>query len=117
MLIKCTFSVPWERIRDYAGEVSGPSSLPACITKRGPYIEDAAGAGSKIIIIYEFEKSKVAEVWETISKQLDIFRGIPGFALSAQILEKGKEAKRYPLNLEGQDFAQPRSGYSQGLGD
>jgi len=101
MLIRCTFSVPLERIRDYAREVSERSSLPAYITKRGPYIKNADGAGSKIIIIYEFEKSKIVEVWETISKQLDTFRGIPGFALSAHILEKGKEVKRYPFNLEG----------------
>ena len=102
MLIRCSFSVPLERIRDYAREVSELSSLPAYITKRGPYIKDAAGAGSEIIIIYEFEKSKVFEVWETISKQLDTFCGIPGFALSAHILEKSKEVKRYPLSLRGQ---------------
>jgi len=109
MLIRCTFSVPLERIRDYARGLSELSSLPAYITKRGPYIKDAAGAGSKIIIIYEFEKSKVFEVWERISKQLDTFRGIPGFALSAHILEKGREVKNYPINLEGQGVANPFS--------
>ena len=98
MMIRCTFSVPLERIKDYAREVSELSSLPEYITKRGPYIKEAAGAGSKIIILYEFEKSKIVEVWETISKQLDTFRGIPGFALSAHILEKGKEVKRYEVN-------------------
>jgi len=113
MLIRCTFSVPLERIGDYAGGLPELSSLPAYITKRGPYIKDAAGAGSKIIIIYEFEKSKVFEVWEMISKQLDTFRGIPGFALSAHILEKGKEVKNYPINLEGQGVANPFSRYSQ----
>jgi len=97
-MIRCTFSVPLERIKDYAREVSELSSLPEYITKRGPYIKEAAGAGSKIIILYEFEKSKIVEVWETISKQLDTFRGIPGFALSAHILEKGKEVKRYEVN-------------------
>lgn len=101
MVIRCTFSVPLERIRDYTREVSELSSLPAYITKRGPYIKNAAGTGSKIIIIYEFEKSKTLEVWEIISKQLDTFRGIPGFDLSAHVLEKGKEVKRYPLSLEG----------------
>jgi hypothetical protein len=98
MMIRCTFSVPLERIRDYAKEVSELSPLPAYIIKRGLYIKENAGAGSKIIVIYEFEKSKIVEVWEIISKQLDAFRGLPGFALSAHILEKGEEVKRYPLN-------------------
>ena len=102
MIVRCTFSVPLERIRDYARQLSELSSLPEYITKRGPYIKEAAGAGSKIIIVYDFEKSRIVEVWETISKQLNRFRGIPGFALSAHILEKGKEVKRYPLNPKGQ---------------
>ena len=93
MMIRCTFSVPLERIKDYTREVSELSSLPHYITKRGPYIKEAAGSDSKIIIVYEFEKSKSAEVWETISRQLDTFRSIPGFALSAHILEKSKEVK------------------------
>jgi len=101
-MIRCSFSVPLERIRDYAREVSELSYLPEYITKRGPYIKDAAGAGSKIIITYDFEKSRLVEAWEAISKQFDRFRGLPGFALSAHILEKSKEVKRYPLNLKGQ---------------
>ena len=101
MTIKCTFSMPLERIKDYAGVLSDLAPLPAYIIKRGPFIKDA-GAGNKIIIIYEFEESKAVEVWETISKQLDRFRGIPGFALSAHILGKRKEGKITPLNLKGQ---------------
>jgi hypothetical protein len=115
MIIKCSFSVPLEGIRDYAREVSELCSLPEYITKRGPYIKEGPGAFSKIIILYEFEKSKIVEVWETISKQLDTFRSIPGFALSAHILGKGREVKRGPMDLEGQGTAKLRSRYSQGL--
>jgi hypothetical protein len=89
------------------------SSLPEYITKRGPYIKDAAGARSKIIITYDFEKSRLVEAWEAISKQFDRFYGIPGFALSAHILGKGKEVKSYPINLEGLGLARPLSRYSQ----
>ena len=102
MIIRCTISVPFERIRDYAREVSELSSLPDYIIKRGPYIGDAAGAGSKIIITYDFEKARLVEAWEAISKQFDRFHRIPGFALSAHILEKSKKVKRYPLSLKGQ---------------
>ena len=102
MMIRCTFSIPFEKIKDYTRELSELSSLPEYITKRGPYIKEVAGATSKIIITYDFEKSRTVEVWQTISRQLDRFRGIPGFALSAHILEKTKEVKRYPLSLKGQ---------------
>jgi len=107
MIIRCTFSVPLERIRDYAKEVSELCSLPEYITKRGPYIREAVGAGNKIIILYDFEKSRTVEAWQTISKQVDTFRSIPGFALSAYILEKGKEVKMRPMDLEGQGVAKP----------
>jgi hypothetical protein len=102
MMIRCTFSVPFEKIRDYAREVSELSSLPEYITKRGPFIKEDGGGGSKIIISYDFDKARLVEAWEVISKQFDIFHGLPGFALSAHILEKSKEVKRYPLDLKGQ---------------
>ena len=101
-MIRCTFSVPFERIRDYAREVSELSSLPEYITKRGPYINESPGGFSKIIISYDFDKARLVEAWEVISKQFDIFHGLPGFILSAHILEKSKEVKRYPLSLKGQ---------------
>jgi hypothetical protein len=101
-MIRCTFSIPFERIRDYARELSEVSSLPEYITKRGPYIREVAGEVSKIIISYDFEKARLAEAWEAISKQCDIFHGLPGFALSAHILKKSKEIKRYPLDLKSQ---------------
>ena len=102
MMIRCTFSVPFERIRDYAREFSELSSLPEYITKRGPYVKENAGGDSRIIISYDFDKTRVVEAWEVISKQFDIFHGLPGFALSAHILEKSKEVKRYPLDLKSQ---------------
>ena len=109
MLIRCTFSVPLQRIRDYTREVSEVSSLPEYIIKKGPYIKDAPGTGSKIIIIYEFDKTKIAEVWEYISKQLDILHGIPGFTFSAHIFPKNKEVRRVPINLDGRSVTEPFS--------
>ena len=100
MMIRCTFSVPFEKIKDYAKEFSKVSSLPEYITKRGPFIKEDAGGSSKIIISYDFEKARFIEAWEVISKQFDSFHGLPGFALSAHILEKSKEVTRYPLDLE-----------------
>jgi hypothetical protein len=102
MMIRCTFSVPFEKITDSTREVSELSSLPEYITKRGPYIKEVTGGVSKIIISYDFEKARLVEAWEMISKQFDRFHGLPGFALSTHIVEKSKEVKRYPLDLKGQ---------------
>lgn len=94
MIIKCAFSTPLEGIREHARKVIGLSPMPAYITKRGPYIKENGGAGDQIIIIYEFDKSKLSEAWENISRQLDAFRGVPGFALSAHVLANGRKSKR-----------------------
>ena len=94
MVIKCTFSIPLEGIRDYARQIVDLPLLPEYITKRGPYIKENGGAANQIITIYEFDKSKLSEAWENISRQLDEFRGVPGFTLSAHVLAKGKKFKR-----------------------
>ena len=92
MVIKCAFSITLEGIREQARKVIGLSPIPGYITKRGPYIKENGGAGDQIITIYEFDESKLSEAWEIISKQLDAFRGVPGFTLSAHLLAKGKRS-------------------------
>ena len=89
MIIKCIFSIPVKSIRDYARQVMELPSLPEYITIRGPYINDAVGAGNQTITLYEFDEARSAEAWKSIFKQLDAFHGIPGFSFSAQVMAKG----------------------------
>ena len=86
MGIKFSFSIPLKSITEYARKVIEVPPLPEYITKRGPYIHDAV----KIMVVYEFDKANFAEGWEIISKHLEAFRGIPGFAPSAPIPPKGE---------------------------
>ena len=95
VVIKCTLSVSLETIKYYARQFSELPPLSESITKNGPYVNNKEGAAHQIIIIYEFDKSKFAEAWENISNQLHSLRDIPGFTLSAHILEKGREVKVY----------------------
>lgn len=104
-MIQIRFSIPLKSIKEYCEKVVELSPLPGYISKRGPYIHDAI----KIMVVYEFENRKFAEGLEIISKQLDAFHSIPGFALSAHILEKGKGVKEYPFNPEDQAVAKPFS--------
>ena len=101
MAIKYNFSIPLKSIREYAKRVSELPPLPEYITKRGPYIHDAV----QIIVVYEFDKAKIAEAWEVISKHFEVFRSIPGFTLDSPVSEKGEGVRGYRFNLENQDMA------------
>lgn len=93
MVIKCTLSASLQSMRFCVRQFSELPPLPEHITKRGPYV-NGTGVEDKVIITYEFDKSNLAEAWESIFRQLDVFHGVPGFALSAQILGRGKGLKR-----------------------
>ena len=54
-----------------------------------------------VIITYEFDKSKLADAWEHISQQWDLFRSARGATRSVQILRKsGDKGYRIRPNLE-----------------
>jgi len=48
----------------------------------------------KIIFTYEFDKTKLTEAWENISKHWDVFRSVRGVALSAQVLRESGEVEK-----------------------
>ena len=103
MGIRFSFSVPLENIKEYARRVVELPPLPEYITKRGPYIHDVV----KIMIVYEFDRSKIAEAWEIISQHLEAFVSIPGFTLHSPLLEKGKGIEGHRCALENQSMAKP----------
>ena len=93
MVIKCTLSASLKSMRSCVRQFSELPPLPEYITKRGPHI-NGTGVEDKVIITYEFDKSNLPEAWESIFRHLDVFRGVPGFALSAQILGKRGGVKK-----------------------
>ena len=92
MFIKCTLSVPWESLADFARQFSELTALPEYIVKKGPYSNNEKGKAHKIILIYEVDGSRMVQAWGEISRQLDSLRRFPGFSLSAHIL-KTREGK------------------------
>jgi hypothetical protein len=100
---KVSFSIPVKNIKEYARKVIALPPLPEYIIKKGPYIHEVA----KIMVVYEFDKGKIAEAWEIIRKHLDAFRSIPGFTLSAPILARNKEGKEYGIDLETRKISKP----------
>jgi hypothetical protein len=99
MVIKCILSGSLESIEYYARQLSQLASLPECITKRGPYVNKKEGAAHQIIVVYEFDKSKLSEAWSGITNQLNSLHGVSGSALSAHISESGKSVKSDELTL------------------
>ena len=100
MLIKCSFLLPRESFRDYLGQCSDSPPLPEYILKTGPYVNNKGGSDHKIIILYKFDKSKFAEAWENISKQLGSFGALSGFTVSAHIY--GPHPCHLPLGKDGE---------------
>jgi len=94
MIIKCIFSIPLKAIGDYNRQAKSLPSLPTYITKRGPYIDETQGTANRITTVYEFDKSLLPEAWINISKHLDVFRAVRGFTLSAQVLDRQREAQK-----------------------
>ena len=86
MIIKCTLSVAPENIGYCARQLSQLPPLPEHITKKGPYVNNNEEA-HQIIILYEFDRSKLKETWTNILRQTDSLHGVPGLAISAHISE------------------------------
>ena len=121
LVIKCTFLVSQECIRDYVKEITESPPLPEYILKKGPYVNNKEKGVHQLIILYKFDKWKFAEAWENISKQLSSFGALPGFTVSAHTygphpghltLEKAKEIKEY-VDLGSRVASELRVAYEQ----
>jgi len=93
MVIRCTVSVAQKSLQDCVRLFSEFPPLPEYIARKGPDVHNAEGAAHEIIVMYEFDGLRLAEAWGDISKQFDSFRSIPGFVLSAHVLNKRGEIK------------------------
>ena len=97
MIIKCSFSIPLKAIGDYNRQAQSLPPLPEYIVKRGPYIDGNKAAANQITTVYEFDKSLLAEAWKNISTHLDAFRAVRGFTLSAQVMDRQREAQKIQI--------------------
>jgi hypothetical protein len=83
LVIKCTLPFPLKDISPYLKRMSELPPLPGYITQRGPFINNDGGDKNRIIIVYDFDESRLAEAWEIVLNHLDVFRDIPGFTFFA----------------------------------
>ncbi len=66
--------------------------LPDFITMKGPYINSAAGQGVRSILIYECDKSKLAEAMEIVADRLTKYFDVPGYTYSSNVWLEAQEA-------------------------
>ncbi len=66
--------------------------LPDFMTMKGPYINSAAGQGFRSILIYECDRSKLAEAMEIVADRLTRYFDVPGYTYSSNIWLEANEA-------------------------
>jgi hypothetical protein len=99
MIIQSTIPVSLNSLWDYAKKIGGLPPFPGFITKRSARV-NKLGAVHQILILYEFDKSKLPEAMEYICKELSSLCDLSEFTISVQssgfhpyylTLEKGGE--------------------------
>ena len=88
MVIKCILSGSMETIEYSVKQCWELPPLPEYMAKRGPYVKNQKGAAHQIVILYEFDRSRLKEAWRRVSEQMDFWRAVGGLAISAHISEK-----------------------------
>ena len=94
MVIKCILSGSLESIKYSAKQCWELPPLPEHITKKGPYVNNSEGAAHQIIILYEFDRSRLKEAWKNVLKQMDSLHGVAGLTISAHILERTRKVNQ-----------------------
>ncbi|NTW17376.1 MAG: hypothetical protein HGA41_07970 [Syntrophaceae bacterium] len=92
-MVSVTFaSYPPESVQEFAKRFIAQPPMPAYITMKGPYVSSDVGVGIKTLVIYEFDKSKMAEAIQIITARYAKYFGVPGFTYSQQIWLDAVEA-------------------------
>ncbi len=92
MVLKCAFCSPCGMKRNLIEGLRKMPSLPEGIIQRGVFTADKEGRTS-IIILYEFEESRLMEISRKIFSQRGLFSEISGFELSVQLWSDMKRAQ------------------------
>ena len=66
--------------------------LPEFMTMKGPYINSTAGQGIRSIVIYECDRSKLAEGFEIVGDRLTKYFSVPGYTYSSNVWLEAQEA-------------------------
>jgi hypothetical protein len=85
-------SFPTESSKEMGKLFKDIPPMPKYITRKGPYVGSEVGVGIKLISIWEYDPSKMAEVVEFIGNYYAHFIGVPGFTYTFNPFFEVKEA-------------------------
>ena len=92
MVIIGMISFPTESSKEMGKRFMAIPPLPTYITRKGPYVGSELGVGIKLISIWEYDPSKMAEAVEFVGNYYAHFIGVPGFTYTIDTWFEIKEA-------------------------
>ena len=85
MILKCNFSFPFGKKQELKALINILPTLSGSGAQKSSIITHTDKVGRiSITVLYEFEGSRVMEVFREIFGKRDVFAGIPGFMFSAE---------------------------------
>ena len=85
-------SFPAESSKEMGKRFKDLPPLPPYITRKGPYVGSELGVGIKLISIWEYDPTKMAEAVEYVGNYYATFFGVPGFTYTFGPWYEVKEA-------------------------
>ncbi len=79
MVIISNVTYPPESTKEIAKRYLKAPTLPAFLTKRGPYVSSSMTDGMNSITFYELDNDRFAEGIKAIQDSLSIYFGVPGY--------------------------------------
>jgi len=94
MVILGMMSYPPEGAKEAGKRFLANPPLPDYLTMKGPFIYASKGEGIRTLVVYECDRSKLADAMEVVSNRYVIYMGVPGLTYTVQVwMEIGEALK------------------------
>lgn len=94
MVVLGMLSYPPEGANEVGKRFLANPPLPGYITMKGPYVSGVKGEGMQTLVVYECDRSKLADAMEFVTNRYVGYMGVPGLTFSVQVwMEVGEALK------------------------
>jgi hypothetical protein len=92
MVILAMLSFPTESANEVGKRFLALKPMPDYVKIKGPYVTNTKGEGVQTVTLFEFEQSKLADVYKLANDRYANFYGVPDFTCSIQVWLEVTEA-------------------------
>ena len=92
MVIIGTMSFPPQSAKEVGKCFMELPPVPDYITMKGPYVHGVKGEGIQSTILYEFDRSRMAEAFENVSNRYVAYHGVAGLTYAINVCLEAQEA-------------------------